>query len=180
MMMMMIMTTMVCSFVCVGVLGGCVRGGVVRGVGCCGTLVHVAPKPTPAPTPRRDRADRGVDEKGKKAKGDKGIFAAGKGSNVLTETEALGAINYRPRHRESKKAYEEILSIIQGNIGDQPQDILRGAADEVLAILKDEKLTDPKRHSEIEKLIRKVRVCVCMCVCVCVCACPGGPGLDGS
>ena len=74
----------------------------------------------------------------------------------MTETEALEAINYRPRHPESKRAYEEILSLIQQNIGDQPQDILRGAADEVLAILKDEKMTDPRRHVEIEKLIRKV------------------------
>eukprot|EP00952_Eustigmatos_sp_NYUAD-ZCMA_P011103 45224-Eustigmatos_ZCMA.PRE.1 len=52
---------------------------------------------------RRDRADRGLDEKGKKAKGDRGVFSAAKGASVLTETEALGAINYRPRHRESKK-----------------------------------------------------------------------------
>jgi pre-mRNA-splicing helicase BRR2 len=38
----------------------------------------------------------------------------------------------------------------------QCQDILRGAADEVLSILKDDTLTDPKRHVEVEKLIRKV------------------------
>ena len=75
---------------------------------------------------------------------------------MLTETEALEAINYRPRHPESKRAYEEILALIQGNIGDQPQDILRGAADEVLAILKDDQLTDPRRHAEIERLIRKL------------------------
>lgn len=36
------------------------------------------------------------------------------------------------------------------------QDILRGAADEVLAILKDDTLTDPKRHVEVEKLIRRL------------------------
>ena len=66
---------------------------------------------------------------GKRSKKDKGVFSAGRGATVLTETEALEAINYRPRHPESKRAYEEILSLIQGNIGDQPQDILRGAAD---------------------------------------------------
>lgn len=93
---------------------------------------------------------------GKRSKKDKGVFSAGRGATVLTETEALEAINYRPRHPESKRAYEEILSLIQGNIGDQPQDILRGAADEVLAILKDEKLTDPRRQAEIERLIRRL------------------------
>lgn len=49
------------------------------------------------------------------------MFSAGRNATVLTETEALEAINYKPRHRESKKAYEEILSLIQQNIGDQPQ-----------------------------------------------------------
>lgn len=33
------------------------------------------------------------------------------------------------------------------------QDILRGAADEVLAVLKDDKKTDPERKREIEKLL---------------------------
>lgn len=34
-----------------------------------------------------------------------------------------------------------------------PQDILRGAADEVLAVLKDDKKMDPERKREIEKLL---------------------------
>lgn len=33
-------------------------------------------------------------------------------------------------------AYEEVLSTMVGALGDQPQDVLRGAADEVLAWLK--------------------------------------------
>ncbi len=106
--------------------------------------------------PRRERLEREGGAGGKRNKKDKGVFSAGRGSTVLTETEALEAINYRPRHPESKRAYEEMLSLIQGNIGDQPQDILRGAADEVLAILKDEKLTDPRRQAEIERLIRRL------------------------
>lgn len=107
---------------------------------------------------KKEREFRGVEGRKKKSggKGKEGVFSAGRGATVLTETEALEAINYRPRHSESKRAYEEILSLIQGNIGDQPQDILRGAADEVLAILKDEKMTDPRRLVEIEKMIRKV------------------------
>lgn len=65
--------------------------------------------------------ERGEVQRGKKAKGRKDVFSAGRNATVLTETEALEAINYKPRHRESKKAYEEILSLIQQNIGDQPQ-----------------------------------------------------------
>jgi pre-mRNA-splicing helicase BRR2 len=105
---------------------------------------------------KRDREAKethaGEKEKTKKQK----VFVAGRGSNVLTETEELDAINYRPKTRESKVAYESILSVVKGNIGDQPQDILRGAADEILSMLKDDRMRDPARHSEIEKLIGKV------------------------
>ena len=73
--------------------------------------------------------------------------------NVLQETEILDSINYRPKTRESRAAYEEILSFIQICLGDQPQDILLGAAEEVLSLLKDQKLRDPERHREIEKII---------------------------
>ena len=87
----------------------------------------------------------GEKEKAKKQK----VFVAGRGSNVLTETEELDAINYRPKTQESKVAYESILSVVQGSIGDQPQDILRGAADEVLSMLKDDRMRDPERHREV-------------------------------
>lgn len=33
-------------------------------------------------------------------------------------------------------AYEEVLATMVASLGDQPQDVLRGAADEVLAWLK--------------------------------------------
>lgn len=35
-----------------------------------------------------------------------------------------------------REAYEEVLSTMVASLGDQPQDVLRGAADEVLAWLK--------------------------------------------
>lgn len=72
-------------------------------------------------------AKAGEKEQAKKAK----VFKAGKGSSVMTETEDGDSINYRPKTRESKAAYEQILSVVQLCVGDQPQDVLRGAADEV-------------------------------------------------
>ena len=36
----------------------------------------------------------------------------------------------RPRSKETREAYEDMLSIISAQLGDQPHDILRGAADE--------------------------------------------------
>lgn len=51
---------------------------------------------------------------------------------------------------------QDLLSMIAQNLGDQPHDILRGAADEVLACLKNDTLTDPQRKKETEKLINAV------------------------
>lgn len=65
--------------------------------------------------------------------------------SVLTATEDLDSIRYTPRTRESRLAYEEILTVVATLIGDQPQDILRGAADEILALLKDDNMRDLDR-----------------------------------
>ena len=48
---------------------------------------------------------------------------------------------YRPRTKETREAYEALLSVIRAQFGDQPADVLRGAADEVLAALKNDKIT---------------------------------------
>ena len=63
---------------------------------------------------------------------------------------------YKPTTRESRAAYEEILTFIKHAIGDQPRDILRGAAEETLAILKDQDLRDPEKHTEIQKILSKM------------------------
>lgn len=60
---------------------------------------------------------------------------------------------YRPRTKETRAAYEALLNTIHQQFGDQPQDVLRGAADEVLAVLKNDNLTDPARHKEISELL---------------------------
>jgi pre-mRNA-splicing helicase BRR2 len=74
---------------------------------------------------KEDRA--GEVEKAKKQK----VFKAGRGASILTETDDLDSINYRPKTKESAQAYEAIMSLVQQSIGDQPQDVLRGAAEEV-------------------------------------------------
>lgn len=60
---------------------------------------------------------------------------------------------YRPKTRETKAAYEALLSMIQTQFGDQPQDVLRGAADEVLTVLKNDHLKDLEKKREIENLL---------------------------
>lgn len=58
------------------------------------------------------------------------------GAASVLELDAAGS--YRPATRETRAAYEALLAIVQAQFGDQPADILRGAAEEVLAVLKNE------------------------------------------
>ncbi|XP_077119026.1 U5 small nuclear ribonucleoprotein 200 kDa helicase [Ranitomeya variabilis] len=77
-----------------------------------------------------------------------------KGFTLLSEgiDEMVGII-YKPKTKETRETYEVLLSFIQAALGDQPRDILCGAADEVLAVLKNDKLRDKERRREIEQLL---------------------------
>ena len=94
---------------------------------------------------RKRAPDKAMSE-AKRAKKDVG--------SVLSLAEDIDA--YRPRSRETKSAYEDLLSALSTQLGDQPHDILRGAADEVLACLKNDSLTDPERKREVEKLVNSI------------------------
>ncbi len=72
-------------------------------------------------------------------------------ASVLTSNTDGGS--YRPKTRETRAAYEALLGMIGGAFGDQPADVLRGAADEVLAVLKNDRSNDPSRKKEVEKLM---------------------------
>ncbi|KAI8807156.1 Sec63 Brl domain-containing protein [Cladochytrium replicatum] len=89
-----------------------------------------------------------------KKKKERERFMRGYGlTDVLAATEDLEGLSYRPRTRETRKAYEFILSFVHERLGgDIPQDVLRGATDEVLAILKDDTKKDFDRKAEIESL----------------------------
>lgn len=65
-------------------------------------------------------------------------------------------IIYRPKTQETRQTYEVLLSFIQEALGDQPRDILCGAADEILAVLKNDKLKDRDRKKEIDGLLGTV------------------------
>ncbi|MEE6520153.1 hypothetical protein FKM82_017964 [Ascaphus truei] len=77
-----------------------------------------------------------------------------KGYTLLSEgiDEMVGII-YKPKTKETRETYEVLLSFIQAALGDQPRDILCGAADEVLAVLKNDKLRDKDRRKEVDQLL---------------------------
>ena len=66
------------------------------------------------------------------------------------------ASGYRPRTQETRAAYEAVLAFIRDQFGDQPQDVLKGAADEILAVLKD----DRKRVSLYLALLANLDLCL--------------------
>jgi pre-mRNA-splicing helicase BRR2 len=107
---------------------------------------------------KRNRTDATEDTGALKRKNnntDSKTFFAAKGSSILNQVDDLDASSYRPKTRETREAYEELLREMQLVIGDQPQDILRGAADEVLSILKDDSLRDTHKHRELNKISKK-------------------------
>ncbi|KAI1287391.1 U5 small nuclear ribonucleoprotein helicase [Halotydeus destructor] len=80
-----------------------------------------------------------------------------KGKSLLSDDlEGMAGISYRPKTPETRQTYEVILSEIQDILGDQPRDVLCGAADEMLNTLKSEKLREKDKKGEIRNLFGKV------------------------
>ncbi|KAG8314078.1 hypothetical protein J6590_100657 [Homalodisca vitripennis] len=81
-------------------------------------------------------------------------FARMKGATLLSEgVDEMVGIIYRPKTQETRQTYEVLLSFIQEALSDQPRDILCGAADEVLTVLKNDKLKDREKKIETESLL---------------------------
>nr|GLL27460.1 DExH-box ATP-dependent RNA helicase DExH12-like [Ipomoea trifida] len=53
-------------------------------------------------------------------------------------------------------AYELMLNTIQQQLGGQPLNIVSGAADEILAVLKNDNIKNPEKKKEIEKLLNPI------------------------
>lgn len=84
-------------------------------------------------------------------------FARMKGATLLSEgVDEMVGIIYRPKTQETRQTYDVLLSFLQEALGDQPRDILCGAADEVLAVLKNDKLKEKEKKKETEVLLGKV------------------------
>lgn len=104
-------------------------------------------------------ASEAKDKKKRDAVGDMDDGLPVKARRTAVGADALDldtAAFYRPRTKETREAYEALLAVIQGQFGDQPADVLRGAADEVLATLKNDQLRDPERQKELGELLGPV------------------------
>jgi translation initiation factor 2 beta subunit (eIF-2beta)/eIF-5 len=62
--------------------------------------------------------------------------------------------SYRPKTKETQIAYESLLNFIKQFVGDQSESVIMSAADEVLAILKNEEMKPADRQKEVELLLK--------------------------
>lgn len=106
---------------------------------------------------KKDKAAKRREDKRARGEADDDGFGVGKRSrNAGGKTSVLSGNEsglYKPKTRETRAAYEGLLSVLQGVFGDQPHDVMRGAADEVLAVLKEEGKTERDKQKEVEKLM---------------------------
>lgn len=108
------------------------------------------------PTTLKDKTKDKEKEKKKKVLGDsyKYDYSKLKGQSLLSDpVDDISGLLYRPRTAETRQTYEVILSFMQDCLGDQPRDVLCGAVDEVLIILKNDKTRDKEKRAEIEEII---------------------------
>jgi len=104
-----------------------------------------------AATKRLKRQQQEEEEERAKKKIKREVFAAE--SSILTAQ--LENLNYVPKTKTTRVAYEEMLSFVHKLLGDVPQDILRGAVDEVISTLKDVDMKSSEKQSEIESLLTR-------------------------
>ena len=72
----------------------------------------------------------------------------------LVQDAEFADLRYRPRSKETRMAYEFILSLVHSMMtGDQSEDVVRGATDEVIAILKAETSSDEQKRQDIKTIV---------------------------
>ncbi len=64
-------------------------------------------------------------------------------------------VSYVPLTETTRAAYDQLLMLIEREIGHKPRDVLRSAADEVIDILKDDTLTIKERRRGVEELLSR-------------------------
>lgn len=77
-------------------------------------------------------------------------------SKTAVDVTVSGGLLYYPKTSETRAVYENMLSMMQGYLGDQPNEMFRDAVDQILAVLKTENLLDTDKKTEIESIIGQI------------------------
>eukprot|EP00922_Rhytidocystis_sp_ex-Travisia-forbesii_P046831 GHVS01069806.1.p1 GENE.GHVS01069806.1~~GHVS01069806.1.p1 ORF type:complete len:2164 (-),score=326.56 GHVS01069806.1:2269-8760(-) len=78
-----------------------------------------------------------------------------RGATVL-DLDVTETYSYKPTTRASRAIYEKLLKSLQHHLGDQPQEILKGAADELLLVLHNNSMKDVDRKKQSEDILGKL------------------------
>ena len=97
-------------------------------------------------------AGDGIDYDLTVARGRAGGAGGGAGGGGFLDA-AAAAGSYVPRTRATADAFAALLSVVRSQFGDQPADVLHGAAEEVLAVLKDDARPEAAKRGEVEALV---------------------------
>ncbi|TKR82798.1 hypothetical protein L596_016477 [Steinernema carpocapsae] len=73
---------------------------------------------------------------------------------TLTSGDVTGS--YKPRTQETRQTYDVILNLLKRQLGEQSDEIIHGAGDEVLEVFKSETLQESLKKVQIESLLGKM------------------------
>ena len=126
-------------FIIVGKLGSIRMGDLTRrdGSGANKTAQLVSERIEQIKLKRERLNEQGNNEISINKKQKNTLFFQSKGS-LTTQDDMYNnstLVTYRPKTRDTRIVYEEILSLIQVSLGDQPQDILHSAVEEIIGTL---------------------------------------------
>ncbi|KAJ1655811.1 Pre-mRNA-splicing helicase BRR2 [Dispira simplex] len=76
-----------------------------------------------------------------------------KSGTILSVAAGLEGLNYRPKTQETRQILELLLGFLHPFLGDQPQEVIRSAADSTLEVLKRQELRDPERKRLVEDIM---------------------------
>jgi pre-mRNA-splicing helicase BRR2 len=76
--------------------------------------------------------------------------------DFLSELADVEGVTYRPKNRETRGYREQLLSFVSHYLGDVAHDVLAGAAEEVLAVLKDDALREPAKKAQCSELLGRL------------------------
>lgn len=77
-----------------------------------------------------------------------------RGTGLLGAHDALiEGITYRPRTPATRATFDLILTLVAGNLGDVPHEVVRSAADAVLEYLKDDDMKDLDKKKEVDDIL---------------------------
>ncbi|KAI8357996.1 Sec63-domain-containing protein [Mortierella sp. GBAus27b] len=104
---------------------------------------------------KSELSEKDLERRKKKAE-EKSLRSAYGYSSVLAATEDLESGGYRPRTKETRHAYELILTFVQRYLGDVSHELVRSAGDTVLQCLHTDTLKDFDKKKEIEEILGPV------------------------